>query len=70
MSINMLSRSQNQNPLCCRKIFRNCDGCLTCNSENYEYVRTKCIDGYGHCKCRVNRWTGKTDIDGIPKGDE
>lgn len=60
-----VSQLQKNNPNCCRKIFRNCDGCLTCNSMWYEYVYEKCCNGKGHCKCRVNRWTGKPCVDGV-----
>ena len=56
---------QTQTPDCCRKIFRDSDGFLTCNSFNYEYVREKCMYGKGECKCRVNRWTGKKCPEGV-----
>ena len=59
-----ITQSQKQYPYCCRKIFCDCDGILTCNSLNYEYVRDKCLEGKGRCLCRVNRWTGEKDEKG------
>jgi len=58
-------RTRRHYPNACRKVFRNCDGWLTCSSHNYEYVRDKCCYGKGRCLCRVNKWTGKKQEDGV-----
>jgi hypothetical protein len=51
-------------PEYCRRVFRNCDGCLSCNWQGAgvgegDYDSEKCIRGKGICFGRVNRWTGK-----------
>ena len=55
-----------QNPRKCRKLFVNCDGCLSCIAPFADDVtKEKCILGEGPCEFRIIAATGKGDPDGI-----
>jgi hypothetical protein len=50
--------SKKQNPHCCKHVYRDYSGYLTC-SKNEDYIRKKCVDGIGDCDKRVFRYSKK-----------
>ena len=57
--------SKKQNPLCCKHVYRDYSGYLTC-AKNKDYIRKKCVDGIGDCKYRVFRYDKKVrDATGV-----
>ena len=50
----------------CRKLFYNCDGCLSCIAPFADDINEKkCIGGIGYCEFRINNDTGKADPEGV-----
>jgi len=50
----------------CRKLFINCDDCISCIAPFADDVsKEKCFSGVGYCEFRINNVTGRADPEGV-----